>query len=333
MTRSASPWARHGVLVRSLGVYALLGLAACPGTQRHGDDESVLARVGDQRIYLEEFEAELARIKLDDAEGLPSTAALTAQRRALLDDMIARELILFEAEKANVVVGMNEVENLFQRMRHGWKDEETSVDCVGCVFEDELLRTSTTPTELKRGLREYLMIRKYFRDHVFSRVAVTDAEIEDYIAAHPESQLRPERVRALQIIVKTEEEADKVSRAIRYGMSFEEAAIKHSLSPEGKTGGDLGYFSRGSMPEVFDEVCFNLNPGSVSKVVASDYGFHLFKVVDKQPAMERPVDEVRQEVEQLLQREKERAAQSERLASLKKNTSIEIKEKVLAQLN
>ena len=57
-----------------------------------------------------------------------------------------------------------EVEAAFKRSHQGWKDES---------FQDQLSKKDLTVTELKRELRELLMIHRYFRDHIFSRVAVT----------------------------------------------------------------------------------------------------------------------------------------------------------------
>ena len=58
-------------------------------------------------------------------------------------------------------------------------------------------------------------------------------------------------------------------------------------------GGDLGFFPRGQMPPAFDEVVFKLRPGQVSDVVSTEYGYHLFKVMEFKPAGKRDFAEVR----------------------------------------
>ena len=199
-----------------------------------------------------------------------------------------------EAERQHVVVGMDEVEALVLRTQSGWLGPQGAADCPDCVFDKALKQKDLTPAELKRELRDMLMIRNYFRDHVFSRVAVTDKEIENHLEKHPEKRLIPEQVHALQIVVKTEEEAKLIAREIRGGMSFEDAAMKYSRSPEGKSGGDLGFFTRGVMPAVFDDVCFNQGIGQVSGAVASNYGFHLFKVLEKRAESEHPIPQLRE---------------------------------------
>ncbi|MBI5508514.1 MAG: peptidylprolyl isomerase [Deltaproteobacteria bacterium] len=305
----------------------LVAACGCEDGDKRGDKDKerrVLASVNGMPIYVDEFLREFHRIRLNDEEGGPSVASDNAQKRTLLDDLIERRLTMQEAEKSNVLVGIEEVEVAYERTRAGWDVSEV----------DKLLESKDiTAAEMKRELRELLMLQKYFRDHVFSRVAVTDEEISRYIEAHPETQILPEEVHALQIVVKTEEKAQEISQQIKKGMPFEEAATKYSLSPEAKNGGDLGSFARGSMPSIFDEVCFGLKVGEISKVVASDYGFHLFKVVERRPEALKPVDRLRDEIEKKLRREKEREAQTAKIQDLKRAAKIVIEDKELARVH
>lgn len=72
----------------------------------------------------------------------------------------------------------------------------------------------------------------------------------------------------------------------------------------GLGGGDLGYFARGSLPKEFDEACFNLKKGEISPVVKSDYGYHIFKLLDRKPAGKKALAEVAPQIQQLLFEEK-----------------------------
>ncbi len=304
----------------------LLGffLGACTVHHSGLDERPLVARVGGVPIYADDFKHELARVRLDGQDGLPAAGTEEAQKRALLDNLIERQLVVQEAERKNVIVGSDEVETAFARSHAGWRDEDWRA-----LLKDK----DVTPTELKAELRELLLVRKYFREHVFSRVAVTDQEIETYLSAHPEMLLSPEQVRARQLVVKTEEEAQHILQEIKEGLPFEDAAMKYSLSPDGKTGGDLGFFARGYMPSVFDETCFNLTPGQVSGVVASDYGFHLFKVLEKKPEQARPLDQAREAAERILRRQRESEAEAAKVAELKKGAVIDIKEDQLARIH
>ena len=86
------------------------------------------------------------------------------------------------------------------------------------------------------------------------------------------------------------------------------------------------------MPKIFDDVCFGAREGVVNQVVESDYGFHLFKVVEKRPETARPLDLVREEIEELLLEQKQRELQSSFVDKLRESTPIEIKESQLASI-
>jgi hypothetical protein len=58
---------------------------------------------------------------------------------------------------------------------------------------------------------------------------------------------------------------------------FEALAKEHSSCPSSSRGGDLGSFGRGGMAKPFDEASFNLQPGEISGVVETDFGFHIIK--------------------------------------------------------
>ncbi|MEK7703640.1 MAG: peptidyl-prolyl cis-trans isomerase, partial [Myxococcota bacterium] len=158
-------------------------------------------------------------------------------------------------------------------------------------------------------------------------------EIETYLKEHAEMALEPEQVRVRQIVVKTEEDAAMVQRELRSGMTFEDAAMKYSLTPDGKAGGDLGFFARGVMPHVFDETCFGLKANELSKIIPSEYGFHLFKLIDRRPERQRPVEQVRDQIETILRREKERDAQHKKIEELRRANKIVIKETELARIH
>lgn len=250
--------------------WALATLCACSAASEPKPEDQVVATVGGVPILVEEFQRELARLRIDEADTLISAATNEMQKRALIENLIERKLVLREAETKNVLVGIDEVEAEFERMRRAWP---------GSDFEDSLKKRDVTAAELKREIRTLITVRRFFRDHVFPRVAVTNEEVEDYLEAHPDLAVSPERVRARHIVVPTEEKAKEVLKEIKGGLAFEEAAMQYSKSPEGKSGGELGFFERGEMPKIFDDVCFGAREGVVNQVVASDYGFHLFKVV------------------------------------------------------
>lgn len=287
-----------------------------------------IATIDGAPIYVDEFARALRRLVV--AEAPPET--LPVQKRKLLDDMIDRHLLLRAAERQPVVVGMDEVEALYERTRRGWENDRDE-PCEECRFQAELAGHDLTAAELKQTLRQQLMIKRYVEEQVFVRLAVPEREVSAYLQAHPDLAELPEQVRAAQIVVKTRAEADAIRADLQRGTSFEDAALKYSRSPEGQKGGGLGTFARGVMPSAVEAACFALAEGKVSDVVASDYGFHLFKVYERWPARPREPGEVRAGVEGLLLKEKRHAAERTVFAALRQAAAINVEEDLLAQVH
>lgn len=87
-------------------------------------------------------------------------------------------------------------------------------------------------------------------------------------------------VRASHILVKTEDEANKLRDDINAGkVSFEEAARQVSLCPSGHEGGDLGFFKKGVMVKPFEDAAFGLKEvGEISNPIETQFGWHLIQL-------------------------------------------------------
>ena len=88
-------------------------------------------------------------------------------------------------------------------------------------------------------------------------------------------------IRASHILVKTEDEANKLYDEIINGRDFAEVAKEVSLCPSGQNGGDLGFFGRGMMVKPFEDAAFALEKGEISKPVETQFGWHLILLTDK----------------------------------------------------
>lgn len=88
-------------------------------------------------------------------------------------------------------------------------------------------------------------------------------------------------IRASHILVKTEEEANKLYEEIQAGKDFAEVAALVSLCPSGANGGDLGFFGKGMMVKPFEDAAFALEVGELSKPVQTQFGWHLILLTDK----------------------------------------------------
>ncbi len=89
------------------------------------------------------------------------------------------------------------------------------------------------------------------------------------------------------------------------------------------SGGDLGYVMRGQMVEEFEDVVFNLNPGQVSDVFRSRFGFHLAKVYDRKPPTIPDLKDVKKQITEAVHEQKREQALGEYLDRLRGKAVIQ----------
>ena len=267
-----------------------LGLAGCSQKDKEEPDAPVVATVNGEAITRADFEQELERefIASSTESGQPSPEEVEPYKRALLDTIVSRMVLLQEARTHNITVTPDEVDRGVLRL---------SSDYPAGNFNDVLAEGQLSMAQLKANEAARLTIEKLFATTVYTRVAVTEEELRADYAAHEADYTTPERVRAAQIVVKGMDEARRVQALLRSGKKFAELARKYSLSADARVGGDLGLFPRGQMPPAFDAVVFTLQPGQVSDVVETEYGYHLFRVLEKKPGRKLEFTEVREQVE------------------------------------
>ncbi len=135
---------------------------------------------------------------------------------------------------------------------------------------------------------------------------ITDADLK---AAYDKqiAEMPPvNEVRARHILVKTKEEAEAIIKQLDEGAEFEKLANEHTTDPSGKTsGGDLGYFSAGQMVPEFEKAAFALEVGGFTKEpVQSQFGWHVIKLEDKRVQPPPALDAVKDQIRNLVYREK-----------------------------
>ncbi|WP_293766157.1 SurA N-terminal domain-containing protein [uncultured Aquitalea sp.] len=120
---------------------------------------------------------------------------------------------------------------------------------------------------------------------------VSDAEIQQYYEKH-KAEFGGEERRASHILLtvpkgakpeekaKIKAEADALLKEVRANPAkFAEIAKAKSQDPgSAANGGDLGFFGHGAMVKPFDDVVFSMQPGKISEVVETEYGFHIIKL-------------------------------------------------------
>lgn len=108
-----------------------------------------------------------------------------------------------------------------------------------------------------------------------------EPQIAEYYQIHQNDFRSGEEVRVRQILVHDENLANEIVGKLKRGASFDDLSGAHSLAPNAKKGGEIGFVSRGELPKMFEDEIFSLKPGAVSNVIRTDTSFHIFQVDER----------------------------------------------------
>ncbi len=310
---------------RALVTAACVLLAACPRKQAPTQDPNVIATVNGEVIARQDFERELSR----EAQSMDGDAPRTPEqiepyKQTLLNTLIERAILLQTARSQNVSVSPDELDRRMLAL---------ASEYPAGGFEEMLKRSPTTRQELEKKTKDQLTIEKLLDAEVFSRVAITEEQIRNEFNEHPERFQDPEMVHAEQIVVGGLDDAKRIQQQLWQGKKFSDLARRFSLSPDARVGGDLGFFARGQMPPAFDDVVFRLAPNQVSDVVTSDYGFHLFHLVERRAPRKKDLSEVRAQIERALLEQKRAERQLEYVAQLRAKAQIHVNDQTLTTVS
>jgi len=160
----------------------------------------------------------------------------------------------------------------------------------------------------------------YVEDELQAKISEDDikARYEKDVAGY----VAPEEVHARHILVKTEDEANAILKELAAGGDFQAIAKEKSQDPGSKAnGGDLGFFAKGQMVPEFEAEAFALKPGETSaKPVKTQFGYHILKVEERRTQPVPTLDQVREQVIQMVERDKYQEA----LAKMRGEAKIEI---------
>ncbi len=268
---------------------------------------------------------EVARLRFTRDDSLYAEPLPDELKDYVLDRMIDDALLLREADRMGVRASTLTVSREMALLRTAIPPRR---------FRRLLVNTYQTEKDLEATLETHLTALATLEKLTLQNVEVSDAEIQAAWEALPPSQkIQPERIRAAQILVATEDEAARIWRTLRRRGNFAKLAKKHSISPEATMGGDLGWFSRGELPSVFDDMCFPLKKGYFSHVTASEYGYHLCRVLDRERERPLTIDEMRDKLKREIQIDKVRETREQVMTRLRSSVKIVKNKRVIARVD
>jgi peptidyl-prolyl cis-trans isomerase SurA len=275
-------------------LFALLLAFAHPA---HADErelvDKIAAVVGDQIILVSEVDFQMQMFLMQQEQKDISEAAADSLRGLILQQMIADKLMLVEAQKdTSIHVTDEQVEEALQDKIEELKGRFAS----NREFEAQMQLEGLNLRELKAKFRREVknqLIRDRYISNFLSKVNVTTIEVRDFYDRYKDSlPSQPEAIKLSHILIPIEPsgatldtalaKAEKVKELLDEGGDFTTLAQLYSEDKgTASSGGDLGYFERGTFLKEFEDKAFSMKPGEISEPFKTNLGYHIIKVEDK----------------------------------------------------
>ena len=180
--------------------------------------------------------------------------------------------------------------------------------------------------ELLREARKQIMIGRLLEIEGRERAEATDQAIAEFYEANKAQFTQPEQWRASQILCTSEEQAKAAMDRLGRGEPFEKVAAEMSQDPSKNRGGDIGSFGKGQLIPEFEEACMQLQVGQTSGIVKTSLGYHLIRLVDHQPAQQRGLSDVKEQIAQELKGRESRSRVDQFISRLRKKAQVFIRD-------
>jgi len=289
---------------------------------------AVIARVNGEAISRGEFEAAVHSLEARNGGPVPVDRR-SEILRSVLDQLVTYHLLEQEAKTKKILIPAAELNDRFTQIEKQFPDQ--------AAFDKALTAQGTSELKLKDTIRTSLMVSKMLNDEVAPKIVVTDAEVAAFYAQNKASFAQGEAVRASHILIAVPKDATPQQKAaarakaegllkqIKAGADFAALAKANSDDPGSAAhGGDLGYFQKGEMVPAFEQAAFALQPGQVSGIVETPFGFHIIKVTGRRPARTAPLAEVQQDIKNFLTNQARQKQTAALVDQLRKKSKIEI---------
>jgi peptidyl-prolyl cis-trans isomerase C len=255
-------------------------------------------------------------------------------RQLVLDKLISKHLLDEKIKEAKIVVTEDE---LMRRITEKAAEQQPPLSLE--EYRKKLEEHGQSFEAYKNDCRQEILYQKLLEPQLAGKLETSEDEIKQYYSDYKREFEIPEQVRASHILIKPDtsqpgtdpNEAKAIAKAkaesllkqIREGADFAELAKANSADRfSAEKGGDLDFFPRSKMVAPFVNVAFALQPGQISNVVETQFGYHIIKVTDRKEAGVVPYEQAKESIIAKIIQQRRSEIIAEYIESLKDNAHI-----------
>lgn len=290
---------------------------------------STVAKVGATAITMSELERAM-NVLIAQNRIQPGTTpeTLKAAQLAALEQLIYAELIYQEGLKTPPA-------DLEQRITAKMAMNKEKFPSQA-QFEEALKSSGLTEKDLVDITKKDIVISNYIETKIVPTITVSDEEVKAFYNENKDRLVEEPQVKASHILIgvdpaatpetkaKAKAKAEALLVELKAGKDFAAVAKTDSTCPSKDQGGDLGFFGKGQMVPEFEQAAFALKPGELSKVVETQFGYHIIKVTERKEAVPPKLEELQEKIATFLKGQKTQKAVFDYVTTLRKESKVEV---------
>ena len=294
-------------------------------------EKKIVARVNGIGLTEDDLQGEVNKI----IPGEIVHRSLTEERikgimKRALDNLIIGELIYQEAKAQGLKVKKKEIDMEIKELRERLKEP----------LEDIIEKNKLGMEDLRREIERSLLIKKAIEKmdrNIEAQVKkrLTDTYLREYYEKNKERFKEPERIRLREILLRVDPgggqaqwdevkaKATDILKRIKAGEDFARLATELSQDEYAKKGGDMGFVHKGSLIPEIEAEAERLKIGEVAGPIWTIYGYHIIKLEEKAPPIQRTFEETKERLRKSLKEEEFKDMRNGWIAGLKEKANIE----------
>ena len=285
--------------------------AWCPANSAIGAEliDRIVAVVNNDLISLEELDNQvkpyLEKINAMGYSPDKQRQMVFKVREDVLNQMIDQKLTEQEITRFKITASDKEVDNAIERIKkaNSFTDE---------TLRQALSKEGVTFEEYRKRTKEHVLRSILVNREIKSKIVITKEDIKAYYDAHPDLYGFEEKYHIANVMIKYPDSPDPSSRMqphqkmagilreLKAGKSIDEVIQTFSDSTAKVQGGELGTFSLSTLDPKIREALKDLQPGQYSGVIETDYGYQIFRLLDKVKTASKTLEDATAEIENKL---------------------------------
>jgi len=275
-------------------------------------DRNIVIKVEDRLFTSEDLEKMVNIVAFEN--DVPKKTVWSSIN-SLIDKVVDDSLVLQYGKDKGIT--LSEIELIHEV-------EDIAKDYPSGSFKEILIARCIDYDEWVERIKEQKLIKKIIEKKTETLPLISHNLIADYYREHAVKFRQPARANVIQLVSRTSEDAEALLERIRGGEELADLAKQESIYSTNLNGHGINWIKKDALPEPLSEVVFSIPIGEVSDIIETAYGYHIIKVLEREPESHKGILEVKEEIEKILLEEKREELYQKWLEELRENFNVTI---------